>query len=219
MSAGLPVLGVATPSPGGQPPSAPLLGVPTANPTPPVTAFTPRPAPQPQRQPVSPETSWPASAQWATAALLGLALLLLGWHSYQAQPGSARPTTLRSADDQPAAPDAAGKGGKVLPRQGSPASPTRPAPAPRKSTGNPATGKKVTETGEVIDLNEATLQELQRLPGIGPTLATRIVEQRDREPFQAVEDLRRVKGIGARTLDKLRPYVAVGSTSPPADGR
>jgi competence protein ComEA len=57
-----------------------------------------------------------------------------------------------------------------------------------------------------IDLNRATPEELARLPGIGPTLAKRIVEGR---PFASVAELRRVKGIGAKTLEKLRPHVVV----------
>lgn len=61
-----------------------------------------------------------------------------------------------------------------------------------------------------IDINRATEQELRQLPGIGPTLARRIIEAR---PFQRVEDLRRVRGIGAKTLDRLRPFITVENKS------
>lgn len=64
--------------------------------------------------------------------------------------------------------------------------------------------------GEKLDVNAATEAELQRLPGIGPTLARRIVETRAGGPFTSVEELRRVRGIGAKTLANLRPYVVVG---------
>lgn len=67
-------------------------------------------------------------------------------------------------------------------------------------------GKKIAPTG-VVDMNRASREELQGLPGIGPTLAQRIVEAR---PFRSVEDLRRVRGIGPKTLEKLRPLVGVG---------
>lgn len=59
-----------------------------------------------------------------------------------------------------------------------------------------------------VDLNEAPWPELALLPGIGPQLARRIVADRQvRGPFRDVEDLRRVKGIGPVTLERIRPYV------------
>ncbi|MCL6499729.1 MAG: helix-hairpin-helix domain-containing protein [Firmicutes bacterium] len=59
-----------------------------------------------------------------------------------------------------------------------------------------------------VSVNLATAEELQRLPGIGPVLARRIVEDRARNgQYRQVEDLLRVKGIGRKTLDKLKPYV------------
>lgn len=59
-----------------------------------------------------------------------------------------------------------------------------------------------------VDVNAAEWPELAQLPGIGETLARRIVESRAAEgPFGDVEDLRRVRGIGPRTLDEMRPYL------------
>lgn len=59
-----------------------------------------------------------------------------------------------------------------------------------------------------IDINEAQWPEFALLPGIGETLARRIVESREKEgPFLDHEDLRRVKGIGQKTLDAARPYL------------
>ncbi|RME82040.1 MAG: ComEA family DNA-binding protein, partial [Caldilineae bacterium] len=57
-----------------------------------------------------------------------------------------------------------------------------------------------------VDLNTATAEELEALPGIGPKTAEAIIEGR---PYSAVDDLLRVKGIGEKTLEKLRPYVTV----------
>ena len=62
---------------------------------------------------------------------------------------------------------------------------------------------------ERIDLNSATAEELQRLPGIGPRLSERIIDERAKRAFQSVDDLRRVSGIGVKTLEKLRPFVCV----------
>ena len=59
-----------------------------------------------------------------------------------------------------------------------------------------------------VDLNAADWPELAQLPGIGETLARRIVESRDREGrFLDHEDLERVRGIGPKTLDRVRPYL------------
>lgn len=57
-----------------------------------------------------------------------------------------------------------------------------------------------------VDLNNASLEELTRLPGIGPVLAKRVIERR---PFGSVDDLAKVSGIGAKTLERLRPLVEV----------
>ncbi len=64
---------------------------------------------------------------------------------------------------------------------------------------------------ESIDVNHATAAELRRLPGIGPALSQRIIETREQRPFRSVEDLRRVRGIGAKTLERLRPHVVVAA--------
>jgi competence protein ComEA len=57
-----------------------------------------------------------------------------------------------------------------------------------------------------VNLNTASLDELDTLPGVGPATAQRIVEGR---PYGAVEDLMRVKGIGQGTFDKLKDHVTV----------
>jgi competence ComEA-like helix-hairpin-helix protein len=62
----------------------------------------------------------------------------------------------------------------------------------------------------LINLNTATAAELELLPSVGPAVAQRIIEHRAAHgPFKRVEDLDNVKGIGPRTLDKLRDLVAV----------
>ena len=59
-----------------------------------------------------------------------------------------------------------------------------------------------------ININRATWPELTLLPEIGETLARRIVESRERDgPFRSHDDLGRVRGIGPKTLERLRPYL------------
>lgn len=71
--------------------------------------------------------------------------------------------------------------------------------------------------GERIDPNRASEVELDRLPGVGPALAGRIVASRDAEgPFRRPEDLGRVPGIGDATLARLRDLVEL--SDPPAGG-
>ena len=61
-----------------------------------------------------------------------------------------------------------------------------------------------------VNLNSATVAELETLPGIGPALAQRIVDHRTANgPFASVDDLDDVSGIGAATLEELRPLVTV----------
>ncbi len=58
-----------------------------------------------------------------------------------------------------------------------------------------------------ININTASAQRLEELPGIGPAMAQRIVAERSVRKFSSVEDLERVKGIGPKKLEKIRPYV------------
>lgn len=67
-----------------------------------------------------------------------------------------------------------------------------------------------------LDLNRASPEELQTLPGIGPVLAQRIVERRTVQPFHAIDELTDVKGIGEKRLARVRPLVTVGPRSGPA---
>jgi competence protein ComEA len=70
------------------------------------------------------------------------------------------------------------------------------------------TGPRATPSAP-IDPNTATAAELDRLPGIGPSLAARIVEERDRRPFTSVADLTRVRGIGAALATTLAAEVSL----------
>lgn len=73
--------------------------------------------------------------------------------------------------------------------------------------------------GETIDPNTADAGELQRLPGIGPALAARIVADREaRGPFRSAADLLRVSGIGEATLGRLAPHLALPASTPGVAG-
>ncbi len=62
-----------------------------------------------------------------------------------------------------------------------------------------------------LNLNSASAEQLTELPGIGPKLAGRIVEYRQKSGgFRSVSELLNVKGIGEKNLAKLQPHVSVG---------
>jgi competence protein ComEA len=63
----------------------------------------------------------------------------------------------------------------------------------------------VDKAARLIDVNRASAAELDLLPRIGPTLAQRIIATRESEgSFASLDDLQRVKGIGPRTVERLR---------------
>ncbi len=61
----------------------------------------------------------------------------------------------------------------------------------------------------VVNIQTASPEELERLPGIGPSKAAAIVAFRERSPFRRVEDIMRVRGIGRATFRRLRSYLTV----------
>jgi competence ComEA-like helix-hairpin-helix protein len=57
-----------------------------------------------------------------------------------------------------------------------------------------------------VNINEATLEELTTLPGIGPSTAQNIIDAR---PYATVDELTKAKGVGPKVLENLRPYITV----------
>ncbi len=73
---------------------------------------------------------------------------------------------------------------------------------------NAMTADKSIPLGAPVDLNRASVGDLELLPYVSPALAAQIVETRKRRgPFDSVDDLLKVKGIGPATMEKLKPYV------------
>jgi len=67
-----------------------------------------------------------------------------------------------------------------------------------------------------VNLNTATAAELAQLPGVGEVIAARIVRHREVSgPFRSVNELVIVRGISRKMLEKLRPYVTVGTSPVP----
>ncbi len=71
-----------------------------------------------------------------------------------------------------------------------------------------ATEKNAPTTGKLVNLNTASQQELETLPGVGPKLAQQIIAARQQKPFTSLEDLDQVSGVGARLLQQLDGRVA-----------
>ena len=90
-----------------------------------------------------------------------------------------------------------------------PAAPARAgqSPRPRTAVAPPAP----LADPRPLDLNQASADEISRLPGVGPGLARRIVEERDRRGrFESPDGLRGILGMGPKKLAALLPHVTVG---------
>ena len=69
------------------------------------------------------------------------------------------------------------------------------------------------ETGDIISLvniNQASLESLISLPGIGPVTAEKIIEYREKHAFTRIEDIQKVPGIGPATFEDIKPYLTLG---------
>jgi competence protein ComEA len=76
--------------------------------------------------------------------------------------------------------------------------------------GTAASGSTGSGSDAPVNLNTATLDQLESLPGIGPALGQRIIDYREEHgPFGSVDELDNVSGIGEKTLENLRPLVSV----------
>ncbi len=69
--------------------------------------------------------------------------------------------------------------------------------------------------GEKVELNTATAEQLENLPGMGPTMCAALVAYRaEHGPFQHIEDLKNIKRFGEARIEKIRPFVTIGGVAP-----
>ena len=73
-------------------------------------------------------------------------------------------------------------------------------------------GAQLLTLGLALDLNTAGASDLDALPGIGPALAQRIVDYRQAHgPFQKIDDLEQVSGIGPKKMEKIKPHLIINA--------
>ena len=93
------------------------------------------------------------------------------------------------------------------------------APVP---PGSATAGKAKRPAGSgVVNLNTASLDQIDALPGVSPKLAAAVVAERTARPFARPEDVMRVRGMSKKRFERLRPHLAVTGPSSflPAQGR
>lgn len=72
----------------------------------------------------------------------------------------------------------------------------------------PAEQNRAKSSSWLLNINTATAEELETLPNIGPRMAERIIDYREKHgDFPSVDALQNVRGIGKKTLEKLRPFI------------
>ncbi|MBN9401039.1 MAG: helix-hairpin-helix domain-containing protein ['Candidatus Kapabacteria' thiocyanatum] len=87
----------------------------------------------------------------------------------------------------------------------SPPAPPRPYDRSHPSSA-PSTPKRTSGT---VNINMASITDLQSLPGIGKATAERILERRRQRPFRRIDELMDVRGIGEKKFERMRPFLAV----------
>ena len=155
------------------------------------------------------------ASAWLPVALrivaVGVALVVLAWVGRSAAAGPTTASITAAADAQDAAAPSATDAATSTVAAVDPLSTVLAGPGPAPATRGHASAS------EPVYLNHATVDELRRLPGVGPKRAEAILVLRQRlGRFQRVEDLLRVKGVGRGAVKKWRPLVRLDA--PSADG-
>lgn len=99
-----------------------------------------------------------------------------------------------------------GRSGQEEPENGQASAPSAPSSGPSSSSASSSAG-----ADGLIDLNTATAEQLQTLPGIGPSYAKNILDYRAQHGrFASVDELANIRGIGQKRLEKIRSHVRIG---------
>ena len=159
------------------------------------------------------------ASTWASVAVRAfavvVALVVLGWIGRTAAAGPTTPMSVGASDLDASATGLPAFLTSAATDAGAPivAATAPPAPPETSAQASPSHGR-ATAT-EPVYLNQASVDELRRLPGVGPKRAEAILVLRQRlGRFQRVEDLLRVKGVGRGAVKKWRPLVRLDA--PPA---
>lgn len=157
----------------------------------------------------TPESSFSGGARWACVAVLGglgaigvgKGLVAQNQANVQSSPEPVAVTIPAQQDTQPAALSLTqAEPAPSIVAANEPGAEMKPEPA---AFAEPAVGIQ-----KLVDVNTASAAELQLLPGIGPVMASRIIEDRAANGlYRSPADLDRVKGIGPKTLEKLSPLI------------
>lgn len=185
--------------------------------------------------PSPPRSRWAAllararASTWAPiaarAAAVVVALVVLGWIGRTAAAGGPSPMTMGAHEGATATgptPTLGAVDAAVSPLAiAASAVPAPAAAAPVAAASSPNATRARASPGEPVYINHASVDELRRLPGVGPKRAEAILALRQRlGRFQRVEDLLRIKGIGRGAVKKWRPLVRLDTPAAPgsADG-
>lgn len=168
-------------------------------------------APPTADEPPRPARDWTRGpAKWAAVIILAAAAIFgLAWSITQRTVPVVYGTRPAPESTTPAPPGTSTRTSTTtVTRDATTATPATATPAAADEPIDPHAPKPAL-TG-TININTATAEELALLPGIGPALAKRIIEDREKNgPFETVEQLDRVKGIGPKKMEKLRPACRV----------
>jgi len=144
--------------------------------------------------------------QYEAIAVASIALLLLAGWSGRSVSGSAPTHDVESAQRVIELLDSLVAHTKGNDTAGTDVQPVADAQPLSRSKRQTPSASRQTITA-LLNINTASAGQLERLPGIGPATAKKIIEERNRSPFHHVDELVRVRGIGPAKLERMRPYV------------